>query len=109
MQRRARIVAQHAAGVECAHRGEVRREERRRLGAKVGREQAADAVAPFAGALRFVGREIVEAGAGMEVDHPEWRRLVAQMHENAGEDRVLEDVGKIPGVKGVAIVHGAPG
>ena len=41
------------------------------------RKQPADAVAPFAGAARLGPAEIVEAGAGMGVDHAERCRLLA--------------------------------
>ena len=41
----------------------------------------------------------------MGVDDAEGRRLRAQMHQDANEHRVLDDVGKIAGMKGVAIVH----
>ena len=41
----------------------------------------------------------------MGVDHAERRRLLAQMHEDAREHRVLDDVGEIAGMEGVAIVH----
>ena len=44
----------------------------------------------------------------MRVDHAEGGRLVAQMHQDAREHRVLDDIGEIAGVKGVAIVHRAP-
>ena len=43
----------------------------------------------------------------MGVDDAERGRLVAQMHEDARQHRVLDDVGEIAGVKGVAIVHGS--
>ena len=69
--------------------------------------QPADAVAPF---LRLAGLgagEIVAAGAGMGVDDAEGRRLVAQMHQHAAQHRVLDDVGEISGVIGVAVVHRA--
>ena len=49
--------------------------------------------------------EIVAAGAGVGVDEAERRLLLGEIDENAGEDRVLEDVGEIAGVKGVAVVH----
>src|SRR5215211_3451176 len=49
--------------------------------------------------------EIVASCAGMGVDDAERGRLCAQMNENAGEDRMLDDVGEIAGVKGMTIVH----
>ena len=50
--------------------------------------------------------EIVAAGAGMGVDDAERRRLGAQVHQNADQHRVLDDIGEVAGVKGVAIIHG---
>ena len=41
----------------------------------------------------------------MGIDHPERRRLAAQMHQDAGEHRMLDDVGGTAGMKGVAIIH----
>ena len=41
----------------------------------------------------------------MGVDDAERRRLVAQVHQNADQHRMLDDVGEVAGVKGVAIVH----
>ena len=41
----------------------------------------------------------------MGVDHPERGRLAAQMHQDARQHRMLDDVGRTAGVKGVAIVH----
>jgi len=42
----------------------------------------------------------------MGVDDAEGRRLLAQMHENAHQHRVLDHIGEIAGVKVVAIIHG---
>ena len=41
----------------------------------------------------------------MGIDDAERGRLAAQMHEDARQHRVLVHIGKIPGVKGVAVVH----
>jgi hypothetical protein len=101
-------MVQRAVGVAGPHGGEIGRQQRAGLGRQRGIEQAADAVAPFAGAAGFLRGEIVEAGAGMDVDHPERGRFAAQMHQHAGENRVLEYVGEAAGMKGVAVVHGAP-
>src|SRR5262249_19689211 len=43
----------------------------------------------------------------MGVDHAERRRLLAEMHQDAGEHRMLENVGKVAGVEGVTVVHRA--
>src|SRR5207302_4519300 len=50
--------------------------------------------------------EVVKAGAGMGIDDAESGRLVAQVHEDAHHDRMLDNVGKAAGVKGVAVIHG---
>ncbi len=42
----------------------------------------------------------------MRIDHPECGFLFAQVQKHANEERVLDDIGKITGVKGVAVVHG---
>jgi hypothetical protein len=41
----------------------------------------------------------------MGVDEAKRRLLPREMDEEARQDRVLENVGEIAGVKGVAIVH----
>jgi hypothetical protein len=45
----------------------------------------------------------------MGVDHPERRRLLAQVGQDAGNDDVLDHIGEVAGVKGVAVVHGEMG
>jgi hypothetical protein len=65
-----------------------------------------NAILPFGTAGRFRAAQVIEAGAGVGIDDPESRRLVAQMHQDAGEHRMLDDVGGTTGVKGVAIIHG---
>ncbi len=45
----------------------------------------------------------------MGVDDAEGLILGAQMDEHAGEHRVLEHVGEIPGMEPVAIIHGRYG
>ena len=62
--------------------------------------------APLAAAARLGAGEIIAAGAGMGIEDAERRRLRAQMQQDAHEHRVLEDIGEVAGVKGVAIVHG---
>src|SRR5262249_51402734 len=83
--------------------GEQRADVTRQLGV----DQPTDAVAPFTGADGGLGGEIVEAGARMGGDHAEGRRLLAEMHQDAGEHRMLEHVGEVAGVEGVTIVHRA--
>ena len=82
---------------------------KQRAGARCDRRahEPVDAVAPFAAAPRLLSGEVVTAGAGMGVDDAERRRFLAQMHEDAHQHRVLDHIGEIAGVKGVAIIHGA--
>ena len=42
----------------------------------------------------------------MGIDHAECRILRAEMHQHADEQGVLEDIGEVSGMKGVAIVQG---
>ena len=69
------------------------------------RDETADTLAPFPGAVGFLARKVVQPGPRMGVDHPERRGLFPQMHENADQDDMLEHVGKIAGMKGVTVVH----
>jgi len=84
---------------------------RRQRGANVRRRAAfgipdtADAIAPFRAARRLVAGEIVPAAAGVRVDITVGRILRIQPVEAQREHDVFQDVGEVPGVKGVAIVH----
>ena len=89
-RRRAGIGREPAALVERADHVEIGRQQRgHRRRQRRGREPL-DAVVPFAAAARLRTGQVVEAGAGMGVDHAERRRLVAQIMQNAAEHRVLE-------------------
>ena len=57
--------------------------------------------------MRLAAGQIVAPGAGVRVDDAEGGILFAQMQKHTREQRVFEDVGKISGVEGVAIVQGA--
>src|SRR5262247_1384635 len=69
------------------------------------RDKAADAGVPLTAAARLLAAEIVEARAGMRIDCPKCCGLAAKMSENARERRVLDDVGEVAGMEGVAVVH----
>ena len=60
---------------------------------------------PFASARRRIACEIIESGAGMRVDDTECSRLAAQIVQDATKHGVLENIGKIAGMKFVVIVH----
>jgi hypothetical protein len=62
---------------------------------------------PLAAAARLVACEIVEAGTCMGVDHAEGGGLLLQMKQDAREHDVLDDIGEVAGVKGMAVVHAA--
>ena len=76
-----------------------------RRAAKLRGHQLADPLAPLSRPARLRAREIVQARARMGVDHPERRRFLLQVRDDARERGVLDDVGEAPGVEGVAIVH----
>ena len=59
----------------------------------------------FAGALRLLPVEIVESAAGMGVDHRERRGFARQMIQDGHQRDVLDHIGEIAGMKGVAVIH----
>ena len=106
-RRRTGIAGELPRRIECRHSVEIGGEHTaRRLGdSRI--KQPANAVAPFPAARRLRPGEIIEAGTGMGVDDPKGRRLLAQMHEQARQHGMLENIGKIAGVKSVTIAeHG---
>src|SRR6202453_3813992 len=70
----------------------------------VGLQNPCDPLAPFRRSLRLRARQIESARPGVRVDETEGALLAGQINENAGENRVLEHVGEIAGMKGMAIV-----
>jgi hypothetical protein len=105
-QRRPRIGGEAVAAIEAGDSVQIGSKKRPRLSPDRCGEEPADALFPFAAALRFRTPEIIESGAGMDVDDAEGRRLGAQMHQDANDHDMLDDVGEIAGVEGVAVVHG---
>jgi hypothetical protein len=103
--RRARIKPQRLGRVERRHDPEIGREQGFRRLRQLGLRQFGDTVAPFAGLLRFFGRQVVKAGAGMGVDHPERFVLALEIVEDARQHRVFDHVGEIARVIAVAVVH----
>ena len=67
--------------------------------------QPRDSGQPFAAARRLLAAEIVNACAGMGVDDAKRRRLLLQIGQDADQHDVLDDVGEVAGMEGVAIVH----
>ena len=43
----------------------------------------------------------------MGIDDAEGGGLVAQVHEDSYQHRMLDDIGKAAGVKGMAVIHGS--
>ena len=68
------------------------------------RQNSCDPVTPFWRAFRLRAGEIESARPGMGVDETERAFLAGQINEDAGQNGVLEHVGEISGMKGVAIV-----
>src|SRR6516164_3490147 len=50
--------------------------------------------------------EIIEAAARMRVDDDERRVLLLQVLEDRDKRHMLDDIGEIAGMEGMAIVHG---
>ena len=104
------------AGIDGERAGRIERRDRRRDRARAARarlgverrgEQPADAVAPFAGCGSPPGRRDRRGRRRHGCRSRERPPAFPQMHEDAREHRVLDDVGEIAGVEGVAIVHRA--
>ena len=68
--------------------------------------QAGDAALGFARAQRRVGIELVQAAAGVRVQREAGRGLGAQGLAQREQRDVLEHVGVVAGMEGVAVVHG---
>jgi hypothetical protein len=71
---------------------------------RAGRQDARDPLAPFRRSLRFRARQIESTRPGVGVDETERAFLTGQIDEDAGQKHVLEHVGEIASMKGVAIV-----
>ena len=106
-RRRARIGGEPARGIAGRDRVQIGSEQRARSACNAGAQEPFDAVAPFSAAGGFGSGEIIKTRSGMGVDHPIGRRFPAEMDQEAGQHRMLDDVGKIPGVKGMTVVHRA--
>ncbi len=68
-------------------------------------DEPADPVPPFAGFLCFFGTQVVEADSRMGVDHAESLVLAFQIFNDAGHDGVLDHIGEVSRMIGVAIIH----
>jgi len=54
---------------------------------------------------RFDARNVIKSASPVRVDHGKGRILLLEMEKHRREHRVLQDVGKIPGMIGVTVVH----
>ncbi len=93
---------QRTIGIARAHGGEIIRQ----FGQRIHVPQAPNAVTVLAGFLRRLAAEIVSARAGMRIQVAERRVFPMQGLEQQGKHDVLEDVGKIAGVEGMAVIQG---
>ena len=97
---RARVLRKHAVGVEGAHQRDVVGERRRQV---VARPEQADAALVFTVLLGVAAEQRIAAGAGVGVDEAIALVLRAEMAQHQHQDQVLEHVGVVAGMKGVAV------
>src|SRR5690606_7988907 len=67
--------------------------------------QPANSLLPFPGAGRLVTGQVVEPYTRVTVQVGHWRLLARQGGEQASQHHVLEDIGMVAGMEGVAVVH----
>ena len=97
---RPRVLLEPAARVEGAHLGDVIGERGRQV---VARPESADALRVLALLLRVAAFQRIPAGAGVRVDVAVAFFLRVQVAQHQREHHVLEHVGVVAGVKGVAV------
>ena len=103
-RRRTRIAERPALGVVQPDGFEIGAQELGDRRGRVGGQNPRDPLAPFGRTLRLRARQIESPRPGMGVDETERAFLARQINEDAGQNGVLEHVGKIAGMKGVTIV-----
>src|SRR5580704_12264787 len=103
-RRRTRIAHRPAFGVMRADGFKIGAQELGDRCRRGTRQNPSDSLAPLRRTLRFLARQIEAPGAGMGVDEAEGAFLSGQTDEDAGQNRVLERVGEIAGMKGVSVV-----
>ena len=104
--RRARIVAQLAAAVHVTHQLHIFSQRCRQIGAW---PQACNPGFVFGilGGVTLI--EFVQPGTGMGIDVVERRVFLLQVFDQLHQHKVLEHVGMIAGMEGVAVAqHGVP-
>ncbi len=103
--RRAGVLREPAAAVELAHPRDIVGQRRRQTGRV---PEPADAVAVLGVALRVVALERVAAGAGVGVEQGVGLGLERHVAQHLHQHQVLEHVGVVAGMEGVAVgEHGA--
>ncbi len=84
---------------------EIGRERRRQSGRARQRAQPFDAGFGLARLPRGLGGKVVEPASAMAVDHGEGLVLLPEMQQRRHQRQMLDDIGEIPGVIGVAVIH----
>mmetsp|Transcript_10189 Transcript_10189/g.19629 ORF Transcript_10189/g.19629 Transcript_10189/m.19629 type:complete len:633 (-) Transcript_10189:93-1991(-) len=100
-RRRAGVLAQLAVGIEVMHQLHV-------IGQRRGQfidivVELGDAAGVLGVLLRIAAFDRVAAGAGVGVDQRVGLVLLAHVAQHAGQHQVLEDVGMVAGMEGVAV------
>ena len=104
-RRGAWIAAQFAIRIRRGDRFEIGRQQRTHgLGQRMAGKPR-DARAKLTCALRRVILQIVDADPGMGIDDAERLVLALQIVDEPCQHRVLDDVGEVAGVEGVAVIH----
>jgi carbonic anhydrase/acetyltransferase-like protein (isoleucine patch superfamily) len=104
--RRAGVGAQLFTAVEGAHQIDVGGQLRRQVGR---RPELCDAARVLGILLRVAAVQRIAARTGVRVDVPVGFVLLVQVLEQFDQYEVLEDIGRVAGVKGVTVAeHGSP-
>ena len=107
-QRGAGIGAQLATGVQRRHHVEVRLDQVVHRPGFARSPNPLDALMPFAAAGCFGAAQVIAARSGVGIDDAKGRGLEPQMQKHAHENAVFVHIGKIAGMKSVAIIHQPP-
>ena len=70
-------------------------------------EQTTDPRIGFAGTARLFTHKIVESTSRVGVDDDEWRILLLEACKNGDKRQMLDHIGEIARMKGVAVIHSA--
>jgi len=103
----ARINARIAPRIESAHHIQVALNRGCQC-SRIARDQPQHAFGRLAAGAGVVAVEPIEAGTGMGVDHRQRCLLFEQVVEDGDQHRVLEHVGVIAGMEGMAVTEHGP-